>query len=210
MKTLTEKKCTSCSTKANKEVLLSLEAFGKRKNSSDGLADQCKKCINEYQQNRVDKLKALKISEKEAKFLENQMNGLHKTTDTINVVKEEKQLDEALLVAVRPFFYYLLSLKVSKEGDLILDIPPHKFCQTFFPNVPHAGLQLFNTFVERTKETYKFKRKVVLPEMAKEFATLITLSSLIKVPSPRVIAQDISDLREMMMHLKTSVEKIIS
>ncbi len=210
-----EKVCTKCGPEKGP---LPLEAFGKQTSSKDGHNPICKACINAYQSNlyrkKQDAKKRLKdeqivISPKEGTFLQNQMNGLNKSIEKINIIKEKDKIDEALLVSVRPFYYFLISLKQDNEDNLILGTPPHVFCQTFFPAVPHAGLQLFNTFCERTVENYKFKRKFTLNDVATEFSTLIAISSLITTPSAKLIADDISALREMFISIKHQMEDIL-
>ncbi len=209
---LTEKVCNKC--KGDPQPI---ENFGIQKKAKDGHNATCKKCINIYQKDLWAKKRdtrkienQIELSPKEAVNIQNQLNGLSKVTTTVDVVKELSAIDEALLTAVRPFYYYMIAIKCDEEGKLKLTEAPSKFCQVLFPTSPYAGLQLFHFFIERNSDsTYTVKRTLSLNEAATEYAKLIALSSLIKEPSARVIADDIRDIRESMIKLEHIMNKFI-
>lgn len=207
---ITEKKCTSCTTREGKDIILPIESFGTRKNNPDGYADQCKKCINTYQKTNSDKKKALKLSAEEARVIENQLNGLHKIADVISTPAEEAEVDETLLSLIKPFYYFLMGLRSSDEGYLYLPSQPHAFVQTFFPNSTHAGLELFHIYVNIDEGGYKWKTTLPkIHDLAQRYSTLVSLSSLVREPSTHIIARDINDIREMMQKMKSDLSSVI-
>lgn len=203
---MTDKICNKCPDKG----LQPIENFGIRSSTADGYNPTCKSCINAYQKENSRK-KKLVISTAESKVIENQLNGLHKVTDTLNIVKEQEKVDEALLTLMRPFYYYLLTLQEDAENRLITQVPPHVFCQTFFPSMPHAGLELFYTYAERNNNAYSWKKTVgTLKEMIDEYSMLVAISSLIKEPSVHLMAKDLSNLRETTLKIERSLQDFLA